>query len=203
MPPINQPNILERWGITIEQLTELVDQNPSLRGILLGYVAETKFRDLCLNHPLITDLGKGDDHDRRQKGDRKIRYKDREFIVEVKSLQTKTCTNLEGEKWVGKAQVDGSDRRIVTFSDGTQLNTTLLLKGQFDILAINCFAFGNRWRFIFCKNEDLPNSNFKKYAPEQHKSLIASLVTVNWPPAPPFTDNLIQLMESFFRDKYK
>ena len=27
-------SILERWGITEHELTELVDQNPSLRGIM-------------------------------------------------------------------------------------------------------------------------------------------------------------------------
>jgi hypothetical protein len=68
-------SILERWGITEQELTELVDQNPSLRGILLGYVAEKKFHNLYLNHPAITETTKDDDHDRTKKGDRRILYK--------------------------------------------------------------------------------------------------------------------------------
>jgi hypothetical protein len=79
--------------------------------------------------------------------------------------------------------------------DGSELNTVLLLRGEFDILAVNCFSFGNKWRFVFCKNEDLPFSTFKKYTKIQQESLIASLITVNWPPIPPFTDNLLSLLD--------
>ena len=32
----------ERWGFTAEELTRIVDENPSLRGMLFGYVAELK-----------------------------------------------------------------------------------------------------------------------------------------------------------------
>lgn len=55
--------ILKRWGISEQELTELVEQNPSLRGILLGYVAEKKFHDNFLSHPDITEKQKDDDHD--------------------------------------------------------------------------------------------------------------------------------------------
>ncbi len=47
-------SILDRWGITEHDLTELVDKNPSLRGIMLGYVAEKKFHDKFLDHTDIT-----------------------------------------------------------------------------------------------------------------------------------------------------
>ena len=54
----DKKSILERWEITEEQLTDLVDQNPSLRGMILGYVAETKFHDQFLDHEAITESGK-------------------------------------------------------------------------------------------------------------------------------------------------
>ena len=38
----NKKSILKRGGITETQLTDLVDQNPSLRGMMLGYVAEAE-----------------------------------------------------------------------------------------------------------------------------------------------------------------
>jgi hypothetical protein len=117
------------------------------------------------------------------------------LIIEVKSLQTHTVKLVGEDSWEGKTQVDGSDRRIVQFPDGTELNTTLLLRGEFDILAVNCFAFGDKWRFIFCKNEDLPTSNYSKYTEAQRNGLIASLITVTWPPTPPFTDNLFTLLD--------
>lgn len=188
-------SILKRWGITEEQLTELVDQNPSLRGMMLGYVAEDKFHDAFLKHPQISEISKDDDHDRTKKGDRRIIYKGKTFIIEVKSLQTAMVKRLGDDKWEGKAQVDGSDRRIIKFPDRTELNTTLLLRGEFDLLAVNCFAFGEKWRFVFAKNKDLPTSAFAKYTEAQRRQLIASLVPVTWPPKPPFTDNPFKLLD--------
>ena len=32
--------ILEKWQITAEELTKIVDDNPSLRGFMFGYVSE-------------------------------------------------------------------------------------------------------------------------------------------------------------------
>lgn len=79
-------SILKRWGISEQDLTELVDQNPSLRGILLGYVAERKFHETFLDHLAITEKGKDDDHDRTRKGDRRIIYKGKSLVIEVKRL---------------------------------------------------------------------------------------------------------------------
>ncbi|MDR1325692.1 MAG: hypothetical protein LBK00_06620 [Treponema sp.] len=192
----NSQSILKEWEITEQELTDLVNQNPSLRGMLLGYIAEHKFQKLFLDDPKITATIKDDDHDRTKKGDRRIIYKGKSFTIEVKSLQTHTIKKISNTSWEGKAQVDGSDRRIVTFEDGTELNTTLLLRGEFDILAVNCFAFENKWRFAFCRNSDLPISTFKKYSQIQREHLVASLIPVTWPPKPPFTDNLFKILNA-------
>ncbi|MCL1902461.1 MAG: restriction endonuclease [Alphaproteobacteria bacterium] len=189
-------SILKEWDITEQELTALVRDNPSLRGMMLGYIAEYKFQHIYLNNPKITGCVKDDDHDRTKKGDRRIVYKGKTFIIEVKSLQSKMTKQIDEDKWQGKAQVDGSDRRIIKFKDGTELNTTLLERGEFDVLAVNCFNFGNKWRFLFCKNSDLPTSSFAKYTEAQRKKLIASLVSVKWPPTPPFTDDLFKLLDS-------
>lgn len=194
-------SILEQWEITEQQLSELVSQNPSLRGIMLGYIAEKKFHDMFLNHPEISGVRKDDDHDRSRKGDRRINYKGHTLVVEVKSLQTNTVKKTNKNTWAGKAQVDGSDRRFIKFKDGSELNTTLLKRGEFDLLAVNCFAFGEEWRFAFAKNKDLPCSNFKKYTEEQRSQLIASLIPVQWPPQPPFTIDFIQLLDEIVDDR--
>ncbi len=196
----NKETILDRWEITTRELTELVDENPSLRGMMLGYVAEHKFRLLVEDHPEISDTKKFDDHDRKKKSDRVILYKGKEFSIEVKSLQTKLVTQ-DGSIWRGKAQVDGSDRREVLFPDGTTLTTTLLLRGQFDILAVNCFAFENKWNFVFALNRDLPKSTYKKYSEAQRDQLIASLVPVSWPPELPFVDDPFPLVEKLHQER--
>lgn len=159
VPSSSPVSVLRRWGITAEELTKLVDENPSLRGIMLGYVAEHHLTKLLAASDQVSDSLKYDDHDRTKKGDRVVSYKGHRFVIESKSLQTNYVKDLGDGKWAGKAQVDGSDRRTITFPDGTNLETTLLLPGEFDVLAVNCFAFGGTWRWAFCRNSDLSSLN--------------------------------------------
>jgi len=194
------PSILDRWGISAALLTRLVDDNPSLRGMLLGYVAEHKLSELLAANADVSSSMKYDDHDRTNKGDRVIEYKGRRFVIESKSLQTNTVREKDGIL-IGKAQVDASDRRTVTFGDGSRRDTTLLLYGDFDVLAVNCFAFRNEWRWLYCKNSDLPCSTYRKYTLEQRRQLIASLVTVSSPPRTPFSENLFDVLEDLIKSR--
>ncbi len=194
------PTILDSWGITAAQLTELVRGNPSLRGILLGYVAELKFQELIERHPSISGTRKEDDHDRSRKSDRIVVYKGMEFSIEVKSLQSNSIKPV-GDRLVGRAQVDASDRRPVKLNNGRTLETTLLLFGGFDILAVNCHAFRERWDFVFALNRDLPASTYKKYTKAQRIQLISSLVPVTWPPEPPFVSDPFPLIERLYLER--
>lgn len=188
--------ILEDWEITAEQLTEMLNENPSLRGMMLGYVAEFKLKEIITSFPEVSFTTKFDDHNRKKKGDLYIVYHGRAFDVESKSLQTNMIQYDEAsKKWFGKAQVDASDRRKIKLPSGEELNTTLLLRGEFDILAVNCFAFQNKWQFVFARNSDLPHSSYKKYSEEARRNLIASLVPVSYPPEPPFYQDLRELLE--------
>ncbi len=196
-------SVLKRLGISEQDLTELADQNPSLWGVLLGYVAERKFHETFLEHPAITEKGKDDDHDRKRKGDRRIIYKGETVVIEVKSLQTNLVKNLGDDCWMGKTQVDASDRREVTFPDGSTLETTCLLRGEFDLLAVNCFAFGDQWRFAFALNSELPQNTYKKYTEYHRKHLLPTLIAVEWPLKPPFTDNPFELFDRLVADKAK
>ena len=165
--------------------------------MLLGYVAELKLKELISVLPDISHTYKFDDHDRKKKSGLYIVYRGKAFDVEAKSLQTNTIKyDEETQTWTAKTQVDASDRRDVTLSSGKKLNTTLLLRGEFDILAVNCFGFGGAWKFLFAKNTDLPSSTFKKYDEADRKELIASLVTVSFPVALPFYESLKDLLDS-------
>lgn len=161
--------------------------------MILGYLAELKLEKLWLRREGVSDVSKHDDHDRKKKGDRVVLYKGREFIFESKSLQTNSIRKTE-RGWIGKAQVDASDRRQVTLPDGTEVNTTCLLRNEFDVLAVNIFAFDEKWRFVFAKNSDLPFSRYKGYTEYQRRHLLATLVTVHWPPEPPFQEEPFTLM---------
>jgi len=203
MKKLSHASLLKRWSLTEKELTELVDENPSLRGILLGYVAEKKFHDNFLDHPEISEKGKDDDHNRKLKGDRRIVYKGLPFTIEVKSLQTNLVKKLGDDEWLGKAQVDASDSRNVILPDGSTLKTTCLLRGEFDILAVNCFAFGEEWRFAFALNEELPQNTYKKYTPYQQKHLLPTLIGVEWPLKAPFTDDLFKLLDRLLKQRKK
>lgn len=192
--------ILERWDVTAEELTAVIDANPSLRGMIIGYLAEMKLEKLWLTGPDFSNLVKADDHDRSRHGDRTVHYKGHVFTFESKSLQTASVRQDDGI-WTGKAQVDASDRRAVTLPDGSDLQTTCLVVGSFDILAVNVFAFEGQWRFAFAKNADLPRSKYRRYTPQQREHLLATLVTVTWPPAPPFRDEPFTLMNEIIQER--
>jgi len=185
--------ILERLQVSAAQLTEVIDANPSLRGIILGYLAEMKLKQTWFDRPEVAKSFKYDDHDRLKKGDLVVSYKGREFTIESKSLQTNTIRYEDGV-WSGKVQCDASDRRTVKLPNGRRIETTCLVIGEFDLLAVNLFAFENKWRFIFAKNSDLPRTRFKRYTATQRKYLLATLIDVTWPPQPPFRDEPFGLL---------
>jgi len=195
-------NILEKWEITPYTLTKLLAQNPSLRGMLFGYVAESKLEELWLQPPEITDCFKADDHDRKKKGDRVIVYRDEQFIIEAKSLQTNTVDYKDGQ-WTAKSQVDASDRRQITLPNGTALSTTCLVVGEFDVLAVNTYPFGDEWRFVFAKNKDLPRTRHRKYTPEQRQYLLATTVNVTWPLSSPFHNDLFQVLDELIQERHQ
>ena len=103
--------------------------------------------------------------------------------------------------FIGQAQVDGSDRRTVRFAEGSTLETTLLLPDEFDMLAINCFAFEDKWQWVFVKNSDLPRSTYRKYTPVQQSNLLASLVTVTLPVSGAFTTDLFELLDQLISQR--
>lgn len=187
--------ILDRWELSHDEFTTIVDSNPSLRGVTLGYIAEWKFHEMFLNNSDISEAQKDDDHDRRRKGDRRFTYRGHEFIVEVKSLQTNLVKRLPDGTCTGRSQVDASDRRKVEFKDGSTLETTCLLRGEFDVLAVNCYAFNGKWEFAFALNRDLPQNTFRKYTEEQRAALLPSLIPVTWPVQEPFVTDIVTLLD--------
>lgn len=195
MPRSIKNSILTRWGITEQELTELVDNNGSLRGMMLGYIAEPMLKKMWFEKPSSAlYLGKHDDHNRMKKGDLFVGYKNHTFDVESKSLQTK-MNKKDGKVWRGQTQVDASDRRTVTLPDNSKIETTLLIYGEFDILAVNLFSFEDKWRFVFAKNNDLPRTNDKRYTTYQQQHLIKSMVHVSWPPEGIFREEPYSLMD--------
>jgi hypothetical protein len=194
-------SILRRWRITDQELTEIVAQNPSMRGLMVGYIGEYKVRKMWFEpDSRIADLVKYDDHDRSRPGDLSFTYGGTRMVVEAKSLQTKTIRR-DGTTWHGRFQCDASDKRTVTLPTGEQLATTCLLVGGFDLIAVNLFEMEQEWRFVFARNEDLPRSRYRRYTEEQRRCLLATLMDVSWPPEPPFRDEPFSLLDEIARER--
>lgn len=85
---MSSKTILEDWDIDSDYFTQVVRDNPSLRGMILGYIAERKLKDIFISSGKTTNHRKEDDHDRTKKGDLTLDYKGHEIVLEVKSLQT-------------------------------------------------------------------------------------------------------------------
>lgn len=196
-------DILRELQISRQELTKVIRARPSLRGIIIGYVAEDRLMKLWFeNKPNVETIHTKDDHDRSGKGDRILTYKRQEIRIEVKSLQS-TMIKKTKDGYDGKTQVDASDRRTVTLPNGRRIETTCLLIGEFDLLAVNLFEFEKKWRFIFAKNKDLPRSTFRKYSPAVQKHLLATLVPVSWPPKAPFREEPFSLMDEIIAERTK
>lgn len=198
---VPMPNILKHWSLTIGELSQAIFENGSLRGMVFGYVAEIKLRKILASNSNVTSHTKDDDHDRSKKGDLRIVYKGHEFKIESKSLHTARNKAHDDGTYTSVSQVDASDRRTVTMPDGSTLQTTNLLAGEFDVLSVNCFTFQNEWHFVFAKNQDLPRSTFRKYTEKQRKHLLATTVSVTWPPQGIFTDDIFALLDSMIKER--
>lgn len=190
--------ILDKWQISAEELTKIVDDNPSLRGFLFGYVSEYKARTYFEGHKDIERLKKYDDHDRKSKGDISFVYKGKEFKIEAKSLQTNSVKRIGDSSWTGKFQCDASDRRKILLPNGNTVNTTCLAVGEFDIVAVSLYAFGDEWKFAFAKNCDLPHPNNRSRNVDEadRAYLIKTLIDITWPLTPPFTTDVYALLDS-------
>ncbi len=194
MSPERRVSVLKRWGLTEQELTEIIQENPSMRGLMLGYIAEYKLRKMYFSDPVFEKVHKADDHDRSRKADLTVTHNGREFKIECKSLQTNSIKKTE-EGYEGKYQCDASDRRTVKLRGGKKIETTCLLVGEFDIIAVNLFSFEEKWRFAFALNEDLRRSNFQKYPPSIRQQLLATLMPISWPLKPPYIESPIPLLE--------
>ncbi len=192
--------IIEDWGLTPDELNFVLSERPSVRGILIGFVAEYRLQQGIFSDARIHRLRRYDDHDRSRPADFSFDYQGETITVEVKSLQTASVRRTNGG-YVGRCTVDASDRRRVTLPDGSSLETTCILAGRFDLLAINLFEFGQQWRFGFVRNDDLPRSRYRKYSEYQRQHLLATSLPVTWPLEPPIVESPFGLMDDIVRER--
>lgn len=171
-----------------------------MRGMLMGFVAEYRLSQMWFSDARIHHWTRYDDHDRTRRGDFWFTYQGVQLSVEIKSLQSNSVRQAI-QRYEGKVQVDASDSKPTKLPNGDIVKTACLVPGGFDILAVNLFEFGQKWRFGFIKNSDLPHSTSKKYTEEQRKYLLATSVNVTWPLQAPFHDEPFTIIDEIVAEK--
>ncbi len=171
-----------------------------MRGLMFGYVAEYKLRKEWLLRPEVTNLIRPRSHDRKAKGDFRFEYRGHSITVEVKSLDTPKVRHHD-EVYEGTFQCNASDSREVVLPNRKKLTTNCLVVGEFDLLAVCLFSFGNRWRFAFALNRDLPRTTWRGYTPAQRKYLLKSAMAISWPLRAPFTAEPFGLLDRLVAER--
>lgn len=182
-------------------LVASIKRAPSLRGMILGYIAEQMFEAHVPEryHLILAEhIASHDDHDRTaNKSDRTIAYSGRAYGVQLKSIQTNSIArNVNSGLIEACVQNDASDRRDVILPDCRIINTTCYLRGEYDILAVPLFPFTGTWEFAYKRNEDCAATSSRKYDEYAQTFLLSTLERITWPLTPDWHTNLLDLLTS-------
>jgi hypothetical protein len=153
LPTTEPPHTILK-DFSVEDLEYLIRLNPNLRGYLQGYLAELKLENHMRGIEGVRDVEKIRDASNIY-GDFKVDYKGKEIIVEAKSIASGSVKRFEDD-WTGRVRVENVCKRDITVSGLGDIRVSNLVKGQFDILAISCYAVNHDWEFLFMNESDCP-----------------------------------------------
>jgi hypothetical protein len=142
-------------GDSWQELRNTINNDPAVRSFFLANKSEKKLRQHLAQIPGVTEVCNIADSD-PTKADMRFKYLDMPMTIEVKSLGTDSIKeDILTNSWQGTVAIKNTDKRTYTI-DGLEQSSTHLERGQFDILAINCFAVRGKWEFQFMDNEYIP-----------------------------------------------
>jgi len=169
-------------ALSKERLAKCIDENPSLRGYIRGYISEEKLRDYLENIPGISEVKKIPDL-HSKKGDFSFLYQKKEYSVELKSLSDDVKEDFLNSGV--KASLSLKRTGIRKLSDG---RTTICLdRNQFDILAICTVSIAGEWGFKFILNKYLPSASIGQ-------EYLSSSIVINTENTPMLRDTIIEVL---------
>ena len=181
-------------GVEMADIQALMEENPSLRGYVQGYLAELMLKRNLIEKGIVAKIDKIPDRD-ALKGDLLLDYKGVPITIEVKSLATASVKeDILNETWEGTVLVKNTDRKLREVEGIGTINATNLIKGEFDILAICCFAVTGQWDFAFMESRYLPES-------DDFPGFVKTRFLVNPYNTPGLTHDCEKVLESIYRQK--
>lgn len=181
---------------TFGEIESVLEQNPSLRGFVQGYLAEIALMKYLKHIPGVSNVYKIPDRD-LQKGDIHISYNGLSLTIEVKSVSSRGIReDTMHESWDGLVGCKNSDRRVALLENGIEFNTSNIIRGTFDILAISTYAVNEKWDFLYMENRFLPGL-------ETSNSLIKTAFRINPNNTPLVESNIIKVLDSAIEHKLK
>lgn len=180
-------------------LVASIKRAPSLRGMILGYIAEEMFeKHLPAHYAEIASshIIKHDDHDRAiNKSDRTVQYKGKQYRIQLKSMQTNSISrNRENGLLQADVQNDASDARTITLPNGSTVLTTCYARGDYDILAVPLFPFSGKWNFAYKLNRDCRSTTSNKYADIDKPFLLSTTEKIYWPLTDDWDQDIIKII---------
>lgn len=181
-------------GFTLQDLQDLIDANPYLRGYLQGYLAESVLTKQLLQVPGVESVDKIPDVS-DQWGDLLVVYHGVEVSVECKSLSSGVLReDTLNMAWEASVLCKNTDKRVVYVEGLGEVQSVNLHKGGFDILAICTYPVTGQWEFLFLENRMLPE-------PDDKPGFIKSRFTINTATTPGLTDDPSKILTEVIRQK--
>jgi hypothetical protein len=184
-------------SLSKDELTSLIKEHSCVRGMISGYIAEMKFKEIISNHSDICYYYKPKDHDRTEnKADLVCDYKNRTITIQIKSIQTNSIKHKDG-KYIASVQNDASDKRRIVLPNNEEITTTNYKIGEYDILAVPLYVFTNEWVFAYKLNKNCRKSQSKKYSESQKQYLLATTEKISYPLADDWSLDFTKLLENY------
>jgi hypothetical protein len=179
-------------AIPPEDLVLAIKRAPSLRGMILGYIAEEMFARHVLEDNAFSDVRRHDDHDRNNnKADRDFVFEGKRVGVQLKSIQTNSiCWREDFNCLYGQVQNDGSDKRDVKLPNGEVVSTTNYKVGDYDILAVPLFPFTGTWDYGYLLNRDCRKTTSNRYTEIQQSYLLSTMEEIYFPIKTPWFSDI-------------
>lgn len=183
-----------------EDLVQSIKRAPSLRGMILGYIAEEMFEKYVpQKYGFISSehIEKHNDHDRNfNKSDRTIAAHGRLYRIQLKSVQTNSIKrNLSTGRLQADVQNDASDSRFIRLPSGNSVVTTCYARGDYDVLAVPLFPFTGIWNFAYKRNIDCRATTSNKYTTADAMYLLATTEIISWPLSDDWSSDLSSLLD--------